>query len=261
MEVEATLDTRSGRIAGKVALVTGGASGLGAAIARRFSAEGATVLIADIDTAGAQAVARELGDPACALTLDVTDESSWVATFATAEQLFGRLDVLVNNAGITHYGTIESLDLSAFRRMLDIDLVGVFLGCKHVVPLMKRTGGSVINMSSMCSIRAQPEYSGYNAAKAGMTHLTKSVALHYAREGYGMRCNTIHPGVMETPILRKVMAEVDDPQALYAQWVSIHPIGRLGKPEEIGSLALYLASDEASFATGGEFVIDGGSSL
>jgi NAD(P)-dependent dehydrogenase (short-subunit alcohol dehydrogenase family) len=204
---------------------------------------------------------RDAGGEAAVHMADIADPAQALGLIGAAIDRFGRLDVLVNNAGITHYGTIESLDLSAFRRMLDIDLVGVFLGCKHVVPLMKRTGGSVINMSSMCSIRAQPEYSGYNAAKAGMTHLTKSVALHYAREGYGMRCNTIHPGVMETPILRKVMAEVDDPQALYAQWVSIHPIGRLGKPEEIGSLALYLASDEASFATGGEFVIDGGSSL
>jgi NAD(P)-dependent dehydrogenase (short-subunit alcohol dehydrogenase family) len=251
----------SGRLDGRVALVTGGASGLGQAMVRRFVAEGAQVVIGDIDMAGAAAVAAELGAAASVQKLDVVQEADWIAAFAAIEQTHGRLDILVNNAGITLFGTVESLDIAGFRQMLDIDLVGVFLGCKHVVPLMKRTGGAVINMSSMCSIRAQPEYSGYNAAKAGMTHLSKSVALHYATEGYGMRCNTIHPGVMRTPILDKVMAQVEDPEALYAKWVSIHPLGRLGKPEEIASMALYLASDEARFITGGEFVVDGGSSL
>jgi NAD(P)-dependent dehydrogenase (short-subunit alcohol dehydrogenase family) len=246
---------------GKVALVTGGASGLGLAIVRRFIAEGACVVIADIDMEGAGVHAADLGANATAQYLDVTDEAGWQAAFAAVEKRHGRLDILVNNAGITLFGTIESLDLAGFRKMLDIDLVGVFLGCKHAIPLMKRTGGSVINMSSMCSLRAQPEYSGYNAAKAGMSHLSKSVALHYAREGYQIRCNTIHPGVIRTPILEKVMAQVDDPQALFDTWVSIHPIGRLGRPEDIAGMALYLASDEASFITGGEFVVDGGSSL
>lgn len=242
-------------------MVTGGASGLGAAIVRRFAGQGARVVIADIDATGAQALAEELGNAALAQTLDVTDEQAWIAAFESIARTHGRIDTLVNNAGITIFGTIESLSLTSFRQMLEIDLVGVFLGCKHVVPLMKRTGGSVINMSSICSLRAQPEYSGYNAAKAGMAHLSKSVALHYAREGYGMRCNTIHPGVMRTPILDKVMTQVDDPQALYAQWVSIHPIGRIGRPEEVAGMAAYLASDDAGFITGGEFVIDGGASL
>ena len=251
----------SARLAGKVALVTGGASGLGHAIVQRFAAEGAAVMVADIDVANAASVAAEIGDAACAQPLDVTDEAAWIAAFAAVQARYGRLDVLVNNAGITLFGTVESLELSALRRMLEVDLVGVFLGCKHVVPIMKRTGGAVINMSSMCSLRAQPEYCGYNAAKAGMAHLSKSVALHYAREGYGMRCNTIHPGVMHTPILDKVMAQVDDPQALYAQWSALHPVGRMGRPEEVAGMALYLASDEASFVTGAEFVIDGGSCL
>ena len=250
-----------GRLAGRVALVTGGASGLGHAVVQRFVAEGACVMIGDIDLDGAHAVGAELGDAVRVRRLDVTQETDWSGAFAALEAWGGRIDVLVNNAGITTFGTIETLGLAEFRQMLDIDLVGVFLGCKQVVGLMKRTGGSVINMSSMCSIRAQPEYCGYNAAKAGMTHLSKSVALHYAREGYGMRCNTIHPGVMHTPILDKVMAQVADPQALYAQWSALHPIGRMGRPEEIAAMALYLASDEATFITGAEFVVDGGSSL
>jgi len=251
----------TGRIAGKIALVTGGASGLGAAMSRRFVAEGASVVVADIDTDNAALLAAELGPAASVQKLDVTDEADWIAAFAAVEQRHGRLDILVNNAGITDFGTVESLEVQKLRHMLEVDLVGVFLGCKHVVPLMKRTGGSVINMSSMCSIRAQPEYSGYNAAKAGMTHLSKSAALHYAAQAYGIRCNTIHPGVIRTSMLEKVMAQVEDPQALYAKWAALHPIGRMGEPADIAGMALYLASDEASFITGAEFVVDGGSVL
>ena len=251
----------SGRLQDKVALVTGGASGLGEAIVRRYVAEGARVVIADIDETSGAALVADLGEAASFVPLDVTQEPAWIATFAAMEASHGRLDILVNNAGITTFGSVEALDLAAFRTMLDIDLVGVFLGCKHVVPLMKRTGGSVINMSSMSGIRAEPDLAGYNAAKAGVTLLTKSVALHYARSRYGMRCNSVHPGATHTPILEKVMSQVADPQKLYDGWVAGHPIGRLGKPEEIAALAVYLASDESGFATGAEFVIDGGSSL
>ncbi len=123
------------------------------------------------------------------------------------------------------------------------------------------TGGSIINMASMCSIRAQHDLAGYNAAKAGVAHLTKAAALHYAREKYRIRCNSIHPGVIRTPILEKVMSQVQDPQAIFAGWEALHPIGRLGMPAEVAALAVYLASDESAFATGAEFVLDGGSCL
>lgn len=245
------------RLAGKTALVTGGASGLGAAIVRRFVAEGARVIIADIDAAGGAALASELGATTRFQILDVTREDSWAAAIATCD----RLDVLVNNAGITTVGSIETLSLADFRTMLDIDLIGVFLGCKLATPLMNKTGGSIINMSSMCGVRAQGELVGYNAAKAAVTHLTKSAALHYAAQGYGVRCNSIHPGAIHTPILDKVMAQVEDGRALYDGWVASHPIGRLGKPEEIAAMALYLASDESTFTTGAEFRVDGGSSI
>jgi 3alpha(or 20beta)-hydroxysteroid dehydrogenase len=249
------------RIKDKVALVTGGASGLGEAIVRRFVAEGAHVIAADIDAPRLAALTGALGGRATALQLDVTQEADWLSTFAEVDRLHGRCDVLVNNAGITTVGSVESLSLADFRTMLDIDLVGVFLGCKHVVPLMKRSGGAVINMSSMSGLRAEGYLAGYNAAKAGVTLLTKSAALHYAREGYGIRCNSVHPGAIHTPILEKVMSQVDDPDALYATWVGGHPIGRLGRPEEVAALVLYLASDESAFATGAEFKLDGGSSL
>lgn len=247
--------TGQGRIAGKIAFVTGGASGLGLDIVRRFVAEGASVVIADIDTAAGEALAAELGQRF--VKLDVSQEADWLAALDTCD----RIDILVNNAGITTMGSIEDLTLAAFRHEFAIDVDGVFLGCKHVIPKMKEHGGSVINMSSMCGVRAQADLAGYNAAKAAVTHLTKSVALHYAAKGYGMRCNSVHPGAIHTAMIDKVMAQVDDPEALYAGFVATHPVGRLGKPEEVSSIILYLASDESSFATGAEFRIDGGSSL
>lgn len=247
------------RLAGKLAFVTGGASGLGEAIVRRFVAEGASVVIADIDTGGGTALAAEVGDATSFQRLDVTDEASWLAALGAVAG--GRIDILVNNAGITTVGSVESLSLADFRTMLDIDLVGVFLGCKHAVPFMRAHGGSIINMSSMCGLRAQPDLVGYNAAKAAVTHLTRSAALHYAAQGYGIRCNSVHPGAIHTPILDKVMAQVDDPKALYDGWVAVHPVGRLGRPDEIAAIAVYLASDEADFTTGAAFAVDGGSSL
>jgi NAD(P)-dependent dehydrogenase (short-subunit alcohol dehydrogenase family) len=245
------------RLKGKIALVTGGASGLGEAIARRYVAEGASVVIADIDVEGGEALVGELGNAARFVHLNVSDEASW----ARALETFDRIDVLVNNAGITTHGSIEDLTLDQFRHEFEVDVVGVFLGCKLVIPLMKGSGGSVINMSSMCGVRAQGDLAAYNAAKAAVTHLTKSVALHYAKKGYGMRCNSVHPGAIHTPILEKVMAQVEDGQALYNSWVATHPVGRLGKPEEIAAIAVYLASDESAFSTGAEFRVDGGSSL
>ncbi|SEH15215.1 NAD(P)-dependent dehydrogenase, short-chain alcohol dehydrogenase family [Sphingopyxis sp. YR583] len=244
-----------GRISGKIAFVTGGASGLGLDIVRRFVAEGASVVIADIDAAAGEALAAELGQRF--VTLDVSKEDQWIAALDMCE----RIDILVNNAGITTMGSIEDLTLAAFRHEFAVDVDGVFLGCKHIIPKMKDHGGSVINMSSMCGVRAQADLVGYNAAKAAVTHLTKSVALHYAAKGYDIRCNSVHPGAIHTAMIDKVMAQVDDPEALYAGFVATHPVGRLGKPEEVSSIVLYLASDESSFATGAEFRIDGGSSL
>ena len=245
------------RLIGKTALVTGGASGLGEAIARRFVAEGADVIISDIDLSGGSALATDLGAQARFVHLDVSVEASWREALSSCSHL----DILVNNAGITTQGSIEDVTLEQFRHEFDVDVVGVFLGCKLAIPLMKGAGGSIINMSSLCGVRAQDNLVAYNAAKAAVTHLTKSVALHCAKKGYGIRCNSIHPGAIHTSILEKVMAQVEDGQALYDGWVASHPIGRLGKPEEIAAIAVYLASDEAGFTTGAEFRVDGGSSI
>jgi 3(or 17)beta-hydroxysteroid dehydrogenase len=246
------------RLAGKTALVTGGASGLGLAICQRFVAEGASVVIADIDDAAGQLLAGELGASARFERLDVSQESDWQSVF----ERLGKLDILVNNAGITTLGSIEDVTLEQFRHEFEIDVVGVFLGCKAGVAKMKLNGGgSIINMSSMTGVRAQADLVAYNGAKAAVTHMTKSVALHCAKQGYGIRCNSVHPGAIHTPILDKVMAQSDNPEALYAGWVATHPIGRLGKPEEIAAICVYLASDESAFATGAEFRIDGGSTI
>jgi NAD(P)-dependent dehydrogenase (short-subunit alcohol dehydrogenase family) len=246
------------RLSGKTALITGGASGLGAEIARHYVREGAHVILADIDAEAGQALAVELGGAARFDHLDVTQEADWAAVFAR----LGTLDVLVNNAGITTLGSIEDVTLDQFRHEFDIDVVGTFLGCKAGVAKMKSTGGgSIINMSSMCGVKAQADLVAYNAAKAAVTHMTKSVALHCAKSGYGIRCNSVHPGAIHTPIIDKVMAQSPDPDALYAGFVASHPVGRLGTPAEVAAICVYLAADESAFTTGAEFRIDGGSSL
>lgn len=246
-----------GRLAGKRCFVTGGASGLGEAICRRFVAEGASVVIADIDAAAGTALAAELGAAARFVMLDVSAEEQWLAALATCDTL----DVLVNNAGITTLGSIEEVTLAQLRHEFDVDVVGVFLGCKHIIPKMRPHGGSVINMSSMTGVRAQGNLVAYNAAKAAVTHMTKSCALHYAEQGYDIRCNSVHPGAIHTPIIDKVLAQSADPEALLASFVAVHPLKRLGRPEDIAAIAVYLASDESAFATGAEFRVDGGSTL
>lgn len=245
------------RLEGKRALVTGAASGLGEAIARRFVAEGASVLITDIDQDGGSTLAKSLGNSAAFCILNVSVEEDW----DRAMNCCGEIDILVNNAGITTHGSIEEVTLEQFRHEFEVDVVGVFLSCKAGVANMKSRGGSIINMSSLCGVRAQADLAAYNAAKAAVTHLTKSVAMHCAKEGYGIRCNSIHPGVIHTPILDKVLAQVPNPDEVYAGWVATHPIGRIGKAEEIAAAAVYLGADESAFTTGAEFRIDGGSSI
>ncbi len=249
------------RLEGKTALITGGSSGLGSAMVRRFVAEGASVIIADIDVENGQALASELGNKASFAVLDVSLEDHWKRVLEGG----GPIDILVNNAGITTFGSIEELTLAQFRHEFEVDVVGVFLGCKYAVANMKAnpkaSGGSIINMSSLAGVRATGSLTAYNAAKAAVTLMTKSVAMHCATSGYGIRCNSIHPGVIYTPILDKVLAQVPNPDEVYAGWVATHPIGRIGQPEEIAAMAVYLASDEAGFTTGAEFRVDGGSSM
>jgi NAD(P)-dependent dehydrogenase (short-subunit alcohol dehydrogenase family) len=251
----------TGRVAGKSALVTGAASGIGAAAARRLADEGARVALADIDLDGARAVADEIGAAALAIALDVTEADSWQAALAVVEAAFGGLDILVNSAGIVIVGSVEDTSLEEWRLVHAVDLDSIFLGCKYAVPFMARGGGgSIINMSSLSGIVAGHNLAAYNSAKAGVRHFTKSVALHCARRRYGIRCNSVHPAFVDTAMLddlvRPGMSRADGLERLAAQV----PLGRVGTVDDIAHAILYLASDESAFMTGAELVLDGGAS-
>lgn len=246
---------------GKVALVTGASTGLGEAAARRLAAEGARLVVSDVDDAAGEAVAATLPG-AIYQRLDVVEEQDWKRCIAAISGKFGRLDILVNNAGITLMGSIEEMDLERFRRTLDVDLVGTFLGCKLALPLMRASGGgSIINIASISGLQASANLVAYNAAKAGVTLMTKSIALHCATQRYGIRVNSIHPGVIRTAMLDKVMAQVPNPDELMAGFVATHPIGHIGEPDDIAEMVLYLASDRSKFITGTAMVIDGGATI
>lgn len=246
---------------GKVALVTGASTGLGEAAARRLAAEGARLVVSDVDDSAGEAVAASLPG-AIYQHLDIVEEQDWKRCIAAISGKFGRLDILVNNAGITLMGSIEEMDLERFRRTLDVDLVGTFLGCKLALPLMRASGGgSIINIASISGLQASANLVAYNAAKAGVTLMTKSIALHCATQRYGIRVNSIHPGVIRTAMLDKVMAQVPNPDELMAGFVATHPIGHIGEPDDIAEMVLYLASDRSKFITGTAMVIDGGATI
>lgn len=258
----------SGRLEGKAALITGGAQGLGAATARLFAREGARVAVSDINRDGAQSVADEINatcpNSAIAISHDVTDESQWQRTVSETEKAFGGLHVLVNNAGISLAKSVEDLSLEDWRRVHAIDLDGVFLGCKTVIAPMARTvkatglGGSIVNISSIAGIIAGHNMAAYNSAKAAVGHLSKSVALHCARKGYGIRSNSVHPVFVATPILDHHVQRQGSKEAAYAKLGSQVPLGRIAEPDDVAYAVLYLASDESKFVTGSELKVDGG---
>ena len=251
----------AGRLEGKVALITGAASGLGACSARLMVQEGAKVVLTDINEEATRAVAEPLGDAALTMPLDVTSEEQWIAAIAAAASHFGALHVLVNSAGIGLSKTIEDIELEEWRKVHAIDLDGVFMGCKHGVREIKKhtgnIGGSIVNISSISGIIAGANMAAYNSAKAGVRLLSKSVALHCAKSGYNIRSNSVHPTFIDTPILDKYRDRFG--QDLMQQKLGRQvPLGRLGAPEEVGWPIVFLASDESSFMTGSEVIIDGG---
>jgi len=248
-----------GRVQGKVALVTGGASGIGFAAAKLFVEEGAMVVVADRDVATSTAAVAELGQRASFHRLDVTREDEWVAVTDAVARDFGRIDILVNNAGVVLFKNIESTTLEEWRDLMAVNLDGVFLGCKHAVRVMKdRGGGSIVNVSSVAGLIGSGNLAAYSASKGGVRLLTKSVALHCARKGYNIRCNSVHPSFAETPMLRSMIAAARNPEKLAANFAAAAPLGRLAQPIEIARTILFLASDEAAFTTGAELVVDGG---
>jgi NAD(P)-dependent dehydrogenase (short-subunit alcohol dehydrogenase family) len=251
--------TATGRLAGKVALVTGAGSGLGRAIARRFASEGARVAIADIDPTGGQAAAVTLGDAACFVEHDVTREDSWSRALEATHAAFGRLDVLVNNAGVVTIGDVERTTLEEWRFVHAVNLDGTFLGCKHAIPRLRASGGgAIINMSSIAGLIGVHNLAAYCSSKGGVRLLTKSVALRCARRGDNIRCNSIHPVYAATPMVERMLASARDPAGQREALEAMVPLGRLAQPEEVADMALFLASDESRMVTGAEFVIDGG---
>lgn len=247
-----------GRVEGKVAIVTGGASGLGWADAELLVAEGARVVITDVNAKDGAALAERLGPNALFLEQDVRDEERWKQVIAETVRHFGRLDVLVNNAGVVVVATPEETTLEQFRFANAVMSEGVFLGCKHAIPAMRESGGgSIINMSSIASHLGYPVFFAYSAAKGAVRAMTKSVAVHCQSNGYGIRCNSIHPGAVETPMIRQAEGRQE------AQDVpdGVLPINSVGAPKDVANLVLYLASDESRFVNGAEFVLDNGLSI
>ena len=251
-----------GRVAGKVALVTGAGLGLGRASSLLLASEGARLVVSDIDESLAGNTAAEIveaGGEALALRHDVSKSDDWAAVIAVVEQRFGRLDVLVNNAGIAIAKNIEDTSLEEWRRTMAVNLDGVFLGCQEGVKLMKKSGGgSIINLSSIDGIIGEADLAAYCASKGGVRTLTKAVAVHCAEQRYGIRCNSIHPGYIWTPQTENYLRDLGTLEQEKAKALSRHPIGFLGEPNDIAYMVLYLASDESKFVTGSEMVVDGG---
>jgi 3alpha(or 20beta)-hydroxysteroid dehydrogenase len=240
-------------LTGKVALVSGGARGMGAAEVRRLHADGARVVAADILDDEGKALADDLGDQVRFIHLDVTSEEQWLSAVEQTEREFGRLDVLVNNAGILRFNALADTPLEEFRQILDVNLAGCFLGMKAAIPAMLRAGGgSIVNISSTEGLAATLFCGAYTASKFGVRGLTKAAAIEYGEKG--IRANSVHPGGIDTPMTRDVMGE--EGRAYVASKVA--GLKRMGQAEEVAAVVAFLASDDSSYCTGSEFVVDGG---
>lgn len=255
----------SRRVEGKQALVTGAAQGLGAATARRLAQEGARVLLTDINAEGAaaqaEAINREYGaGTAFSVRHDVTSPDDWKQAVELAADALGGLSVLVNNAGIGVRGNIETCTFEAWKRGFSVNVDSVFLGCQTALPLMKdHQPGSIVNISSIAGLIASDTMPGYNASKAAVWMLSKSVALHCAKRGWDIRCNSVHPTFIDTPILDGIAANANlEKDVVMGKLARQIPLGRVGEPGDIASAVLYLASDESRFVTGAELKVDGG---
>jgi NAD(P)-dependent dehydrogenase (short-subunit alcohol dehydrogenase family) len=236
-----------GRLKGKTILITGAAGGVGSACSEA------------IVRAGGIAVATDLADrPGIDHALDVTSEEDWLRVASELESGVGRLDGLINGAGIVMAGNVEAMSLANWRRVISVNLDGTFLGCKHMLPLLKRGGGSIVNVSSISGIVGGHNLAAYNASKGGVRLLTKSVALHGARLDPPVRCNSVHPAFLEGPMVERFLKQVRHAQEARKIMERTIPLGRLGTPEEVADLIVYLLSDESRFVTGAEFIIDGG---
>lgn len=261
------------RLKGRVAFVSGGLRGIGLACARRFLAEGAEVVLSDLDPEDgdtAHEVMAKLGQAASYISANVAKEEDWERAIALVKERHGKCHILVNNAGIDLTGPVEDMTLEGWRRIMSINVDGVFLGTKHFVPLMAqsgadfRGGSSIINVSSIMGLVGMNEVSAYNASKGAVRLFTKGIAIEFAQKKMPIRANSLHPGFVETPLLKAGFQRwvdqgfAEKPDDLVAGVVGMTPIGRLAQPEELASAAFFLASEDSSYMTGGELVIDGG---
>ena len=236
-----------GRLRDKVILITGGAGAVGSAVAEAVVRDGGIAIDTDLgDREGIDHV------------LDVTSEADWQRVIAAVADSAGRLDGLVNAAGIAELGTVEDTDYAAFRRTMAINVDGTFLGCKYALGLMKRTGGAIVNISSVSGLVGGHNLAAYNASKGAVRLLSKSVALHGARLDPQVRCNSVHPTFLDGPMTDALIKPASNPQEMKARMVRDIPLRRFGRPSEVADMCVYLLSDESAFVTGAEFAIDGG---
>jgi len=253
----------TGRVAGKKVFISGAAQGLGAAMAHKMAAEGAKVSVADINHPGAQSVAAEINaahgeGTAFAFPLDVTKEDQWIFALEEADDAMGGISVLINNAGISAGGDVESTDFETWKRVMEVNVDSVFLGAKHALKYLRQNQpGSIVNISSIAGLIAAHNMAPYNASKAAVWMLSKSIALHCAKQKLDIRANSIHPTFTDTPILDKWRQQFGKEEAEAKLGRQI-PLGRIGQPDDVANAALYLASDESRMVTGAEIKIDGG---
>lgn len=236
----------AGRLADKIVFITGAAGTIGKTVADFIGGEGGTAIGSDLKGRGAD------------FDLDVTQESGWLTVMAAIEKRHGRLDGLVNSAGIGTLGTVEETDFTEYRRVMAVNVDGTFLGCKHAMPLLRKRGGSIVNLSSISGIVAGHNLAAYNASKGAVRLLSKSVALHGARLNPPVRCNSVHPSFVESDMVDAMLRAVPDAAKAREKMTRDIPLGRFAKPQEIAALTVYLLSDESGFTTGAEFPVDGG---
>ena len=251
------------RVKNKVAIVTGGASGLGKSSAILLAREGAKIVITDVDDENGTKVVQDInndGGEAIFIKQDVSKEEEWKMVIETTIKTYGKLHIVANSAGIGIGGTVEDVTLDDWKNLIDVNLHGTFLGTQYGIKGMKDTGegGSIINFSSIEGLIGDPNLPAYNASKGGVTIFTKSAALHCAKQGYKIRVNSIHPAYIWTPMVENFLKAQGNVEEGKKQLESLHPVGHLGEPDDIGYGVVYLASDESKFMTGSELVIDGG---
>lgn len=253
-----------GRMDGKVALISGGAEGIGATVGGMIVAEGGSVMLGDVQFDKARATAAALGERAAAVQLDVRDLAQWDAAVTATVERFGKLNVLCNIAGISEPGNVIGVSLDSWTRTIDINLIGTFNGCRAALPAMEASGekGAIVNIGSMLALRPGAIFAAYCASKAGVTALTKTIALDCAARGVPIRANTVHPGAIRTPMYERYRdSGPAGPEATEAAFAATHPMGRIGEPDEVARAVLFLASDDASFTSGADLPVDGAGSI